>query len=468
MAFVRSQSLCLFAKNPLQNMFYILTHGSFPELMYSMVSEDSSLIHWNDQGTSFVVAKPEEFAKEVLPRFFKHNNFASFVRQLNMYGFHKIPHLHQGVLHAQTSMGHESWEFNNPNFQKHRPDLLINARRKHTIPRSYALQYVAPTTTTQQQQQQELHFSSNQEEDSTPSAIPSAAEIKHILDELQHIRQQQTYISQNLKSIQRDNQVLWAEMMSARQSYQKQQQITNKILQFLASLYSVGELNGLPQPHKKRRLMLQQGQSDSLPRSRPHDDFSHPGIGDGDSMAGWFSGEPQEVETGKSLVYDSVGDDSSYLQPPSDDDIRQQVYHLIHNQGGSPLPPSSFSPMATNKASDADHADTPPKTYSPSVSEMNTITSNLPNVSPTPISPSSAPPLSHRKLAEIQQDLDQLQLTIHSLQESLISQHIVPEQDVSGWMDELAVENPPSDVSFDDDNYWLEGSGDHPVSKPEF
>ena len=53
--------------------------------------KNTELIRWSDDGNSFIVLDEDEFAKKLIPELFKHNNYASFVRQLNMYGFHNIP-----------------------------------------------------------------------------------------------------------------------------------------------------------------------------------------------------------------------------------------------------------------------------------------------------------------------------------------------------------------------------------------
>lgn len=54
---------------------------------YDLVEDPAlnTIISWGSRGESFVIWDPVEFARLVLPRNFKHNNFSSFVRQLNTY-----------------------------------------------------------------------------------------------------------------------------------------------------------------------------------------------------------------------------------------------------------------------------------------------------------------------------------------------------------------------------------------------
>lgn len=62
---------------------------------YDMVDDPTTddIVSWSSTNNSFVVWNPPEFARDLLPKHFKHNNFSSFVRQLNTYVWPIFPSL---------------------------------------------------------------------------------------------------------------------------------------------------------------------------------------------------------------------------------------------------------------------------------------------------------------------------------------------------------------------------------------
>ncbi len=86
--------------------------------------KNTDLIRWSDKGDSFIVLDEDEFAKTLIPELFKHNNYASFVRQLNMYGFHKRVGLSDNSMKASERKNKSPSEYYNPFFRRGHPNLL--------------------------------------------------------------------------------------------------------------------------------------------------------------------------------------------------------------------------------------------------------------------------------------------------------------------------------------------------------
>ena len=87
--------------------------------LYEMVENESDeIISWVSNGNAFEVLNPKKLEEEVLPKFFRHGCFQSFVRQLNFYSFRK------------TIKDRSVWIYAHDCFVAGRPELLEQVKRK--------------------------------------------------------------------------------------------------------------------------------------------------------------------------------------------------------------------------------------------------------------------------------------------------------------------------------------------------
>ncbi|XP_030554326.1 heat shock factor protein isoform X4 [Drosophila novamexicana] len=198
-------------QRPRRNMHTVGETGSgsgvpaFLAKLWRLVDDPdtNNLICWSKDGRSFIIQNQAQFARELLPLNYKHNNMASFIRQLNMYGFHKITSIENGGLRFDR----DEIEFSHPCFKRNYPYLLDHIKRK-----------ISNTKTVDEK-----------------TALKQET-VSKVLSDVKAMRGRQDNLDSRFSVMKQENEALWREIASLRQKHAKQQQIVNKLIQFLISI----------------------------------------------------------------------------------------------------------------------------------------------------------------------------------------------------------------------------------------
>ncbi|XP_034341770.1 heat shock factor protein 3-like [Arvicanthis niloticus] len=162
------------------------------------------VIRWSKDGHSFEIMNEETFAKELLPKYFKHNKISSFVRQLNMYGFRKVLPLQNEKTSQENKI---TCEFHHPLFKRGEACLLANIKRK------------VPTIKIE-------------------DARLYSDEFQKIVTEMQEFRDMQSNMDTKYAQMKKDYSNLCLEVTNIRKKYCEQQQLLTQVLHFILDLMS--------------------------------------------------------------------------------------------------------------------------------------------------------------------------------------------------------------------------------------
>uniref|UniRef100_H2ZEC6 HSF-type DNA-binding domain-containing protein n=1 Tax=Ciona savignyi TaxID=51511 RepID=H2ZEC6_CIOSA len=294
--------------------------------------EYKDYVSWNEDGTAFTVHDQGNFAKHVLPVYFKHNKFASFVRQLNMYGFRKVT----TVMHGGIASLHDTAiQFHHPFFIRGEESLLPYIKRKVNQTGGKLI----------------------------------GEEISQVLDNVQDIKETQNGISNTLSELKRENEDLWREVVSLRQKHSHQQKVVNRLIQFLVSLV---QHHGMGM--KRRMPLMIDDASESSQRNKmarteevsridsnttaltgnPDITFranDSPTVQDGPLITELLTqkSEPTELDTGNTLDNEDDFDISELIQIHSPKSTDKSSSTTLNSSKDSPA--SYFTDIPTNERS---------------------------------------------------------------------------------------------------------------------
>ncbi|KAI0529059.1 hypothetical protein KFK09_001604 [Dendrobium nobile] len=204
---------------------------------YDMVDDPAtdSIVSWGPGNNSFVVWNVPEFSRDLLPKHFKHNNFSSFVRQLNTYGFRKVDP--------------DKWEFANEGFLKGQKHLLKNINRRKPSSAHSQQQMLPPNTPS--------------------SALGACVEVGKfgLEEEIERLKRDKNVLMQELVRLRHQQQGTDNQLQTLTQRLQGMEQRQQQMMSFLAkAMQSPGFLAQIVQQNDSNRRIVGVGKKRRLPK----------------------------------------------------------------------------------------------------------------------------------------------------------------------------------------------------------